>query len=152
MSNPKQVDRSRMLPRLAVPGATALAALAVWVVARLIRGVDVMSPGYGTSMPAQTIELIWIIVVPVVVALAGWGLLVLLEHLAPAQAARIWTVIALIVLLASLAVPITGTGIIVADRVTLACLHVAVGLVLIVGLTRRVHPSPRRSAGRGARG
>ena len=136
MSNVERTSRSSMMPRLAAVGASVLAALAVWAVARMLRGADVMSPGYGISMPAQTIELVWIIVVPLVMALAGWGLLALLERIAPTQAGRIWTIVALLVLVVSLAVPLTGNGVTTGDRVVLACLHIAVGVVLIVGMTR----------------
>jgi hypothetical protein len=145
MTSPTGSSRSTAASRLTVLVTAMIAAVAVWAVARLIFGVDLESPGYGASMPAQAIELVWVIVVPVVVGLAGWVLLALLEKLAPARAPRIWTVVAVAVLLASLAVPLTGTGISGADRSTLALLHVAVGLVLIVGLNRRERQQPRVS-------
>lgn len=142
VTSPTGSNRSTAVPRLTVLATAVVVAVAVWAVATLIIGVDLRSPGYGASMPAQTIELVWVIVVPVVVGLAGWGLLALLEKLAPARARAVWTAVAVPVLLASLAVPLTGTGITGADRLILALLHVAVGLVVIVGLNRRARREP----------
>jgi hypothetical protein len=115
--------------------AAVVAALIVWAVATRAFGVSLESPGYGTSMPAQTIELIWVIIVPIVVGLAGWALLALLNRVTPSRGRRVWTVIAAVVLLASLAVPVTGSGVSTGSRVTIAALHVVVGLVLILGLS-----------------
>jgi hypothetical protein len=134
-----QRSGSTVVSRLVVLVVAVLAAVVIWGVAKA-SGVAIESPGYGASSPVQAIELVWIIAVPAIMVLAGWGLLVLLRRLLPTSGSRVWTVIAAVVLLLSLTVPVTGTGVTVGDRVTLLALHIVVGLVVIVGLTRRNRP------------
>ncbi|MFF3215993.1 DUF6069 family protein [Streptomyces sp. NPDC002886] len=73
-------------------------------------------------------------------ALLGWGLLALLEKSAPAAARKIWTAVASVVLLASLALPfgVEATG---GTKILLALTHLAVGLVVVSGLRREAVPA-----------
>jgi hypothetical protein len=126
--------RSLVGRRVAIVLVAAVVALGVWALATEAFGVNLESPGYG-STPAQTIEVVWVLVVPIVVGLAGWGLLAVLQRVSPTRGRRMWTVIAAAVLLLSLLVTVTGAGVSVGSRVTSACLHVAVGAILILGLS-----------------
>jgi hypothetical protein len=73
-------------------------------------------------------------------ALAAWALLALLERLT-ARARTIWTIVAVVVLVASLGTPLLGSGVTAANRAVLELLHLAVGAVLIPAL-RRTAASP----------
>jgi hypothetical protein len=68
-------------------------------------------------------------VMSLIVGLAGWGLLVLLER-TNANARTVWTATATAVLIGSLAGPV-GAGIGTATKVALVCIHLAVAAVLI---------------------
>lgn len=113
---------------LAVLGAV-LAALAVWVIAVPLLGVDLrvsMSPG-GSDV--QTVSTPFVVAASLLVSLLGWALLALLER-RTARAATIWTVVAAVVLLLSLGSPLSS-GTTAATKVTLALMHIAVAAVLI---------------------
>jgi hypothetical protein len=63
-------------------------------------------------------------------SLGGWALLALLERLTP-RGRRIWAAVAIVALTLSLATPLSGTGVGVANRVVLLLIHIGVGSVLI---------------------
>lgn len=113
---------------LAVAGATAAAAVP-WAVAELA-GADLEVTSGGWTMD---VGLPLVLGAALVVSLAGWGLLALLQRRRPGDARRVWTIVAVTVLLLSLAGPLTADAT-TATRVYLAHMHVAVGLVLIPGL------------------
>ena len=69
-------------------------------------------------------------------------MLAALERLTP-HARRIWLVVALVGLAASLAMPLSGTGVSSENRAVLVLMHVAVAAVLVPVLYRT---SPRRLA------
>ncbi|MER5762114.1 DUF6069 family protein [Streptomyces sp. NPDC002082] len=73
-------------------------------------------------------------------ALLGWALLALLERFAPASARKIWTAVASVVLLASVALPF-GVEATSGTKILLALAHLAVGLVVLLGLRRDAHPA-----------
>ncbi len=72
-------------------------------------------------------------IVAVLTGLAGWALLTVLERLTK-RARTAWTAIALVLLLVSLAGPLSATT--PAATVGLAALHLVVAAVLIIGLRR----------------
>ncbi|MEU4225168.1 DUF6069 family protein [Nonomuraea sp. NPDC026600] len=115
------------VPRLlAVLGAIA-AALAVWAVAHLLGGVALVSTSGEVTAGS-------VIVAALVAGLAGWGLLAVLERVT-AHSRTVWTWIAAVFLVVSLAGPLTmgTTG---AAKATLAALHVVTAAVLIGLLPR----------------
>lgn len=112
-----------------------MAALAVWVIAAPLAGLDL---GVRTGDTPQTVGAGPIIGVRLLASLLGWALLALLEK-RTARARRIWTVIAVIVLVLSLGGPLSD-GVTGAIKVTLALLHGAVAAVLVPGL-RRTSPT-----------
>ena len=115
-------------------GLTVLAAAAgaaiLWTVVDPVTGTR-LSTGNGE----QPVGLAAVIVTSVVAGLAGWGLLAVLERLVP-RPRRVWTPIAVTVLVLSLLGPLGG-GTDTASRLVLAGLHLIVGTVLVVGLPRR---------------
>jgi len=109
-----------------------LAALGLWAVMHLAFGLDLRSPAsfgeeYGTSSAVGPAN---VAIVSAIAALAAWLLLAILERLTP-KARRIWLVIALVVLVASLGGPLSGRGITTANRMELIGFHLLVGAVLI---------------------
>lgn len=122
---------------VAVAGAAA-AALAVWAIAVPLLGVELQVVP-GSDQPGA-VGAAHVAISALLAGLAGWGSLALLERVT-ARARRIWTVLGIVVLAASLAGPQAGVS--TAATVTLAAMHLAVGGVLIPAL---VHTSPPAAA------
>lgn len=116
---------------IAVLSATA-AALAVWTLASRVLGVDLQvqrQPGQLEAVGADEVLLS-----SLVVSLAGWASLALLERFTT-RACRVWTVLALLMLTLSMAGPLAG-GATTAVKVALALMHLTVAAVLIPALRR----------------
>lgn len=128
----RRESRARALRPLGVAAAT-LAGLAVWVLAGPVLGVE-LTASAGTGGSAGTGELV---VGPVSVAaaglvagLAGWGLLTVLERTVT-RPRTVWTVVAVAVLVLSLAGPLVQAAT-PAAALSLVAMHVAVGATVIV--------------------
>lgn len=118
--------RKRRRTRALATVAAAGAALAVWTIAHPIAGVDlVVDTGAGPT----TVGPAAVVLVPILVGLAAWGLLAVLERYTARAAAR-WTAIAAAVLLVSLFGPI-GSAVGAGATVALLALHLVTGAVLI---------------------
>jgi hypothetical protein len=122
--------RPRRARALAVVAA-ALAALAVWLVTDPLLGIDLTGTTRPGSQQLMSITPALVAGTSLVVALAGWALLALLERFT-ARARTIWTAIAVLFALLSLAGPLsvlasTST----ANALALALMHLAVAAVLI---------------------
>jgi hypothetical protein len=124
-----RVDLARTRPgtaALAVGGAV-LAALTVWLAAVPLGGMDLVVRPPGRA--AQAIGPGAVLAMSLGASLAAWALLAILERLA-ARGRVIWTVVAAVVLVASLLPVLTveaGAG----TRLVLVLMHALVGLVLI---------------------
>src|ERR1700674_135613 len=115
-------------PMTAVLGATA-AAVAIWVVATLA-GAE-LTVSFGSGQPIQKVTVVNVVVAALVGSLAGWGLLTLLRRFT-ANARAIWTVIAIVFALLSLAGPLSTIAS-AGTKVALVAMHLAVATVVIVG-------------------
>jgi len=118
-------------PITAVLAATA-AAVAIWIVATMA-GAE-LTVSFGAGQPIQKVTVINVVVAALVGSLAGWGLLALFRRFTT-NARAIWTVIAIVFALFSLGGPlsaIASTG----TKVALVAMHLAVAIVVIVGLRR----------------
>ncbi len=115
---------------LPVAVVAAGAAAVVWVGATVV-GVDV---AVRSGSSTRDVGLVSVVVTAVVVAVAGAGLLRVLERRTPG-ARRVWTGVAMAVWVVSLAGP--ASALTVPAGLTLAALHLVVGAVVIVGLRRR---------------
>jgi hypothetical protein len=145
--------RPRRARALAVIAAV-LAALAVWLVTDPLLGVDLAAPTGPGSEELQSITPALVAGTGLVTALAGWGLLALLERFT-ALPRTIWTAIAVLVGLLSLAGPLsTIASTTVANGLSLALMHLAVAAVLIPGLAATApslaRPVPAREQEDGA--
>lgn len=122
--------RNRWAKRLAVVVGAVAAAVGVWLIAVLLLRVDLLvSPG---GMPVQQIGVGAVVVVSLLGGLTGWAVLAALERLSR-RGRTIWTIIAVALLVASLAGPITS-AVNTAATVILVLMHLIVGVVLIIGL------------------
>ncbi|WP_248958257.1 DUF6069 family protein [Sphaerisporangium perillae] len=128
----------RAIRALAVAGA-AVAGLAVWAVADPVAGVDLAVRLNGTAGAVDRVGPAAVVITSVLAGLAGWALLALLERLTR-RGTSTWTVVALVVLVLSLAGPL-ASGVTAAAKIALLCMHLAVGAVLI-----GVLPAARRRA------
>ena len=118
-------------PMAAVLGATA-AATAIWAVATTV-GAE-LTVSFGPGQPIQKITVVNVVVAALVGSLAGWGLLALLRRFT-AKARAVWTVIAIVVALLSLAGPLSAIAS-AGTKMSLVAMHLAVATVLIVVLRR----------------
>jgi Family of unknown function (DUF6069) len=130
--------------------AAALAALAVWLVTDPLLGIDLVGTTRPGSEELMSITPALIAGTSLVVALAGWALLALLERFT-ARARTIWTTIAVVLTLLSLAGPLSvlaSTS--AANALALALMHLAVAAVVIPMLAGTspapAQPAPARSA------
>ena len=110
---------------VAVTAATA-AALAAWVLTGPVAGIDVTVQSGETIQPVGPGA---VTIASLVAGLAAWALLALLERLVR-RPRRIWTAVAITVLVLSLAGPL-GSGADSASAATLAAMHFVVAAVLI---------------------
>ncbi|HEV2999102.1 MAG TPA: DUF6069 family protein [Solirubrobacteraceae bacterium] len=124
----------RALRLLAVAGA-ALAALCVYVLATAAFDLDLRQPAFQAGKDAQDLSAGWAAVVAAFAALAGWGLLALLERFTE-RAPRVWAVLAGLVFLLTLGGPFSGHGVSDDNRLALLAMHVAVAAVVIPLLYR----------------
>jgi Family of unknown function (DUF6069) len=125
--------------------AAALAALAVWLVTDPLLGIDLTGTTRPGSQELMSITPALVAGTSLVVALAGWALLALLERFT-ARARTIWTAVAVLFALLSLAGPLSilaSTS--VANALALALMHLAVAAVVIPMLAG-TSPAPARPA------
>jgi Family of unknown function (DUF6069) len=131
--SPTAVNRRRPTARRAATVAAAVVAtVIVWTIADPVAGVDLKVKAANGSVTA--IGLGSVIFVTLLSGLVGWGTLALLERLVKRTGRRIWTIAASVVLVLSLLLgPTAGIG--GGAKLSLALLHIAAGLVIIIGLT-----------------
>ena len=132
--------RTTIRSSLAVVAAAVAAALAAWAVIRLV-GVDLtLKDGAGTGAGGQ-VGAVDVLAASLVAGLAAWGVYALLAHW---RRARWWPFVGS----TALAISITGPSYLAdgISAVALICLHLIVGVVLIMGFTRFV-PRPYRGVG-----
>ncbi len=138
-------DRRRRARMAAVAGGV-LAALAIWVIAEVVAGVDLRRPAPARGTATQDIDALHVAFAAAAGSLAGWALLALLER-TTGRARRVWIVIAVVAFIVSLGGPLSGTGITSAGRMALLSMHVAVAAAIVPALYRT---SPATTDGRSA--
>lgn len=116
----------------AIAGA-ALSTTALWIVARILDVDLVVDPKNG--QPAGQIALWLAVALTVAVSLLGWGTRAVLDRITR-HAARVWTVLAGLVLAVSF-LPLLSVGASGGTRAVLALMHIAVAAILIPVLGRR---------------
>src|SRR5918911_1114870 len=100
----------RRRARLLDVTAAVLVAEVVWILAELALGIRLQAPA-GTGYPEPVdIGPLNVALASAVLSLVGWAVLAALERLTP-HARRIWLVLALVALAASLSMPLSGTGV-----------------------------------------
>lgn len=140
-SNPDRIPTSRWRPRLAAVGVAVVAPLIVWLVASAA-GVttDVPSPLVGTL----TVDGLLVFVTALLAGLAACATLALIERRATSPR-RVWTAMSTVALIASLP-PLLFLEVPTSTKITLALMHLACGLPLIVLLGRTAEPAKRDSS------
>ena len=119
--------------RLIAVGGATIAALAVWLIAKLA-SVPVVAPT-GTGGKLQDISIVAVILTAVFASLAGWALLAILEKFT-GKARVVWLSIAIIFFLLSLFGPLTAAGVGAGTKASLLFMHIAVAAVVIPLLGR----------------
>lgn len=121
---------NRRRQRATVAAGAAGAALVVWGIAAAAG----TTPAVVRTGTATEVGPLAVVATALMAALAGWGLLALLER-RTREAARPWTVLAVLTLLVSLSGPVTSDTEL-ASKAALLLMHLAVGAVVILGLRR----------------
>lgn len=105
-------------------------ALVIWAIAVPVLGLSVTVPDSPGSTNRSELALLDVVMAAAVAALAGWGLLAVLERVTR-RARTVWTAIALAVFLLTL--PYLP-GFTASERIILTLLHLALAAVLIIGM------------------
>ncbi|MEU1488182.1 DUF6069 family protein [Streptomyces sp. NPDC005752] len=131
--------------RLAVTGLAVLAPVLVWLVADPVLGHRLRIVAVEQPLDIGAVP---VVLVALLAALAGWGLLAALERFWVRRARAVWTGVAVAVLAISF-LPLTGDGMDGATRAALALIHLAVAAVLIPGLRTKdaAAATPQASGG-----
>lgn len=140
--------RTAKLRRLAGAAAAAAAVLTVWLIVRYGARLHLHAPAFGATQRPTTVSGGFAVVVAVLTALAGWGLVELLEAKAR-RPRRAWLVTAPVLLVVSLSAPLSGHGVTSSDRLALICMHLVVGAALIPLYARSLPPTRRASGSAG---
>lgn len=123
-------SRRRVAPRAVVAVGAVSAAVTVWAIAIPVLGLSVTVPDSPGSTNRSELAFLPVVMTAAVAALAGWGLLAVLERVAR-RSHTVWTAIALTVFLLTL--PYLP-GFTVTARIVLTLLHLALAAVLIIGM------------------
>lgn len=129
--------------RLFAVVAGVIVAEVVWLLADRVFGIHVQAPaGNGYPRPAD-IGPGTVGVAAGVLSLLGWGLLAVLERFT-LRARGIWLALSLLALVASLGMPLSGSGVRPSDRAALVLMHVAVAAIVIPVLYRTSRPRAKQ--------
>lgn len=120
-----------MKPLYAIAGAI-LGTVVLWTVAAILDIDMVVDPNNG--QPPGEIALPFAAAMTLVVSLLGWGVRVVLDRFTT-RAARIWTIVAGVVLVASF-LPVLAVGASGGTKTILALTHLMVAAVLVPVLGR----------------
>lgn len=125
------------MKRFLIVAGTAACAFVLWLVEHAVLGAD-LAVRSGSSV--QEIGGPAVVAVALLVGLAAWGLLALLER-TTAGGRRVWTVIAAVILLLSLLGPLSGVT--AGAKLALALQHLCVGglLLLLLPRAKAAHPT-----------
>ena len=134
--------RGIVLIRMTGAAAAVLAAVVVWLVARYGAGMQLRTPGFTATGYPTVLTVGVVAVVAAVASLAGWGVATLIERVAR-RPRRAWITAALLVTAVSLSAPLSGHGITAAERLALACMHLAVAAVLVPAFAANLRPIRR---------
>jgi hypothetical protein len=127
-------------------GAATVTGLVAGVVVGPLAGIRLtVHSGFGSARHVEQVGVAQVAVVSLLAGLAAWALLAVLER-RTARPRRTWTVVAAVVLALSLAGPMSATS--TTAGITLACLHVLVGSVLIFGLRGAASRAREERSGR----
>ncbi len=133
---PSPAQHRTWIEALAVIASAALAGLTIWILAVPIGGVSLAIIATGTTVGPGNI-----VVASALSGGAAWALLAALRRID--RGVRVWTIIGVGVLLASLAAP-PLSGAAGAQLLVLELLHLGVGATVIIGLRLTVPPEPQQ--------
>lgn len=143
----RQAGGGRHTARAAAVGLGVLGALVAWGIAELL-GFHVRQPAFTIGAPAPAMTAGFVLVASAVGGLIAWLVLALMEHVLR-RPRRAWLVIATLGLVVSLGGPLSGYGVDAADRVVLMSMHLVVGLIVIILLSRTLPSAAGRADSQG---
>jgi hypothetical protein len=132
---PATAQGGRVRSRLLAVAGAVVAAVVIWAIAVPVFGLELVAPPGPDETAPQAVPFGAVVMASLVASLAGWALLAVLERFL-SRGRTVWTVVASIVLVLSLAGPLLGAGVPASCRITLALMHLCVGAVLISQLPR----------------
>lgn len=116
--------------RLVAVAATVAAALLVWAIMRYGAGVSLRTPAFSAGHQPSVLTPGFVAAVSGLVSLGAWGFIEVAERRFH-RPRRVWLATGLVALGISLSAPLSGHGVTTSQRIALACMHLAVGAVLI---------------------
>lgn len=132
-------SRTRVLTRALVVAGAVAAAVLVWAIAIIGLDLRVTVPVGLGSPNREDLQFGPVLIMALASTLAGWGLLAILERIT-SRSRTIWTAVAVAVF--ALTLPYLP-GFTTTERVVITLMHLALAVVLIIGLRR----TSRASAG-----
>lgn len=136
--------------RLLGVAGTVLLTEGLWLLATAVAGIHLQAPAANGNPQQFDIGPLLVAVASIVASLVGWGLIAVLERLTT-HARGAWLILALVALAGSLVMPLSGTGVSVANRAVLVLMHLAVAAVLLPVLYRTSVPRTTDAVGRADR-
>ena len=137
-------NQQRRIRLLAIVGGVLVAEV-LWAVAEFVFGLHLQAPASNDYAPMD-LGPVFVGVTAAVLALVGWAVLAILERVT-SHARVVWLLLAPFALLASLVMPLSGTGVSDANRAVLVLMHIGVAAALIPAfyrtLPRRTRPPSR---------
>lgn len=120
----------------------ALAALLTWSVARFGAGLHLRTPAFSSSTHPATLSAGFVFFVAAIAGVLGWASLALLERRTE-RPRRYWLFTGGLVTIISLTGPLSGHGVGATDRLSLACMHLAVAAVVLPAFAASTTNRPR---------
>jgi hypothetical protein len=138
---------TRLLIQVGAFAGAVAGAVLVWVIARYGFGLHLVTPVFGPVRHPQSLNAGIVAGASAVASLAGLIAARIIERVT-GQPKRYWLIASLVVLVLSLAAPLSGHGVTAGGRLALACMHIVVAAVLIpvLSLTMSARRQPGASA------
>lgn len=130
----RQTSSGRHTARAGTVVLGVVGALVVWGIAELL-GFHVRQPAFTVGAPPPAMTPVFVVVASAVGGLVAWLALALVERFLR-RPRRAWLAMATLGLVVSFGGPLSGYGVSAANRVVLMSMHLVVGLIVIVLLSR----------------
>lgn len=123
--------------RVGAVAAALATAIALWAIIVRAAGVDLQTPVFSANRTPSALSLDAIVATVLVASLLSWLTLAITERVSSSPR-RNWAALAIVGFVISLGGPLSGHGVSVGDRLSLAAFHLLTAAVLIPMLIRSI--------------